>query len=158
VETLLLGSFTLIFSTILLFYERVDKLYNKRENMSKLSIFVIILFILNILSIQPALALNGGSGQKAYNFQGYRYIDTHNVEVWLDKSTPTVNISQVKIYKGSDINGQALQIEAVGPGLGSNITGVSGLSGGAAKMITTATSDAFVPGGLYTVVLNGTIL
>jgi putative cell wall-binding protein len=133
-------------------------MFYKRNNKTKLlSVFVIILFVLNILSIQPALALNGGAGQKAYNFQGYRYIDTHNVEVWLDKSTPSVTASQVEIYKGSDINGQALQIQAVGAGSGSNITGVSGLSGGAGKMITTATSDAFVPGGLYTVVLNRTI-
>lgn len=124
---------------------------------TRVAIFVLSLFIvniLNLLSIQPVQALNGPGG-KAFNFQGYRYINQNTIQVWMDKTIPTVYASQFRVFQGRSINGQPIQIQSVTSGSGSNVSGVSGLGSGSSFLITTAQS--FIPGSIYTVVINNTI-
>jgi len=133
----------------------VKVLNRKRKQNYLVSIFLLIVFFLNILPVQSALALNG-SGAKATNYQGFRYVDSHTIQFWSDKNVPSVYAGQFRLYQGTDTSGTEMSgtITAVTT-TATNITGVLGLGGG--KCVQVTTTDTFVPGSTYTLDISNTL-
>lgn len=122
-----------------------------------LSIFLVLVFSLSFLPAQTVLAKNAGSGTKAFNFIGYRYLDNTDLEVFFDKNNLSFEKSQFKIFEGSGTGGEELTIATAYTGLDTNII-ASGLSQGASVILNTADGYSFIPGTTYSVALNNTIV
>lgn len=131
----------------------------KNKLLNKLfSWLAIALLMFSAIPLQEAAGLNA-SGNKGFNFQGYRYVDKHTIRVWLDKSTilTTADLGKFRIYAGNSLNGHQLQLDSAVYESSSNVSNVSGLGNGACIILTTAADEAFVPGSTYTVALNSTL-
>lgn len=139
-------------------------MFSKLRISKKISITLCFLLLVSLLWVPSSFASDGpeiflnGSGNKANNFQGYRYLNDHQIKIWVDKnSSPDSSGKQFKIFEGTTTDGKELTITKAesGPREG-NVSDVSGLSGGATMIITT--EEAFEPGKTYTVVINNTIM
>ena len=129
----------------------------KRKPNYLVSIFLLIVLFLYIIPVQPAIALNG-SGAKATNYQGFRYVDSHTIQFWSDKNVPLANVNagQFKLYQGTDTSGAAMTGTITAAVVtATNFTGVVGLGLGACVQVTT--TDDFAPGSTYTLDISNTL-
>jgi chitodextrinase len=119
-----------------------------------------VLVMSGLIFQDNAQALNG-PGNKAGNFLGYAYVDSHNIKVFTDKGNANPLPGQVKIFEGVGPDGNQVAIEStIDDGKLNFITGISDLgSSGSIEATSTIirTKDAFQPGNIYTVLVSSTV-
>jgi len=133
-----------------------DKM-NRFSGECRLSLIVIFAFLLSLTLGQSAFALNGGSGNKIVSYNGYRYINEYQIQVWLDKNVGIGPFDplQFKIFEGTDTFSTEITVSSVDTGSGKNISVITGMPNGGSYLITSA--EPFEAGRVYTVVLNNTL-
>ena len=130
---------------------------NKRLFKRIISFSIAFLMIMGLVLTQNIFALNSISG-KASNFSGYRILDDHTIEFWVDKGGGiTPEASQLKIWKGTENSGNQIPIINVTNGSARNVSGIIGKIPQGQSYILTIPSASFKSGETYTLAINNTV-
>ncbi len=123
-----------------------------------LAMIAVVLLLFAFINVKPAEALNG-QGNKAANFLGYEYVDSHNIRIFTDKGDSNPPRDAVKIFQGSGVNGTRLTVDAsvLNPNEVDMVTGGPAGDSAKANATTIRVVESFQPGQLYTVLISGTV-
>lgn len=122
-----------------------------------MSFSIAFLMIMGLVLTQNIFALNSISG-KASNFSGYRILDDHTIEFWVDKGGGTTpEASQLKIWEATENSGNQIPIIGVTNGSARNVSGIVGKIPQGQSYILTTSSASFKAGETYTLAINNSV-
>ncbi|HBC94122.1 MAG TPA: hypothetical protein DCZ10_14795 [Pelotomaculum sp.] len=109
-----------------------------------------------MLFAQSAFATLNAQGNANYMLRGCEVLNDHQVILFFDKGTFTIDTDMIKIYEGTDSSGTEIGITSMSSySTPYNVT-VSGLAPGTAYTLTTP-DDSFEEGKSYTIVVSNTV-
>lgn len=122
-----------------------------------LALIAVLVLLSAFIIVGPAQALNG-PGNKAANFLGYEYIDSHNIKVFTDKGNSNPPKEAVRIFRGSGVDGERLTVDTTYAGTDIDIaTGSTAYTSSKTTVTNIRTVEAFEPGQLYTVLISSAV-